>query len=159
MIQWGISANSHDAALAVFRNEQLVFASHSERFSGIKNDRNLNKELITYAKQFGTPNQVYWYENPKLKTIRQLYAGQGWKAQDNNIEIYMARYEISAPINYTTHHHSHAAAGYFTSPFDNACVIVIDAIGEFETLTIWQAQGKKLKKVYSKWFPHSIGLF
>jgi carbamoyltransferase len=159
MIQWGISANSHDAALAVFRDDQLIFASHSERFSGVKNDRDLNKELIAYAKQFGTPDQVYWYENPKLKTIRQLYAGQGWKAQDNNIEIYMARYEISAPVNYTTHHHSHASAGYFTSPFDDACVIVIDAIGEFETLTIWKAKGSTLKKVYSKWFPHSIGLF
>ena len=30
---WGISALSHDAALAVIKDRQLVFASHSERYS------------------------------------------------------------------------------------------------------------------------------
>jgi carbamoyltransferase len=159
MIRWGISANSHDAAIAVFNNNNLVFASHAERFSGKKNDRDLNKDIVAYAKKFGQPDEVYWYENPKLKTLRQLLAGQGWKARDNNIDIYMARYEINAPVHYSTHHRSHASAGYYTSQFDNACVVVIDAIGEFETLTIWSAQGKELKKVYSKWFPNSVGLF
>jgi carbamoyltransferase len=160
MISWGISANSHDAALAVFCDEKLVFASHSERFSGQKNDRDLDRDLIAYAKsRWGAPDKIYWYEQPGLKTLRQLFAGQGWRRLENDIEIYMARYEINAPIVYTNHHLSHAAAGYYTSGFDEACVLVIDAIGEFETMTIWQASGNKLKKVYSKWFPHSIGLF
>jgi len=161
MITWGISANSHDAALAVFLDEKLVFASHSERFSGIKNDRDLDLQMIAYAKQKfgGAPDRVVWYEQPFKKTLRQLWAGQGWKKRDNDIEIYMARYEIDAPIEYVSHHHSHAAAGYYTSGFDNACVLVIDAIGEFETMTIWKGQGDKLTKLWSKSYPHSIGLF
>jgi carbamoyltransferase len=159
MIKWGISANSHDAALAVFDQDKLVFASHSERFSKIKNDRDLSREMLSYAKQFGTPDEVYWYENTRLKTLRQFYAGQGLKLKDNDLEIYLARYEISAPIKQTTHHRSHAAAGYFTSSFDEAAILVIDAIGEFETLTIWKAQGANLTKVYSKWYPNSVGLF
>jgi carbamoyltransferase len=161
MITWGISANSHDAALAVFVGEKLVFASHSERFSGKKNDRDLDLQMITYARQHfgGAPDKVVWYEQPFKKTLRQLYAGQGWKRRDNDIEIYMARYDINAPIEYVGHHHSHAAAGYYTSGFDDACVLVIDAIGEFETMTIWKGQGDKLIKVWSKSYPHSIGLF
>ena len=159
MISWGISANSHDAALAVFHDGKLVFASHSERYSGQKNDRDLCKELVADAKRFGYPSKVYWYEKPFKKTLRQLFAGQGWKRRDNDIDIYMARNEIDAPIVYTDHHHSHAAAGYYTSGFDDACVLVIDAIGEFETLTIWHGQGDKLTKLYSKSYPHSIGLF
>lgn len=159
MISWGISANSHDAALAVFCDEKLVFASHSERFSGIKNDKHLCKELIDYALRFGDPDCVYWYENPYLKTARQLFAGQGWKWSDNNIKKYLAQWNITCPIKYTTHHKSHAAGGYYTSGFEDAAVVVIDAIGEFETLTIWHGQGNKLKKVASKSFPHSIGLF
>jgi carbamoyltransferase len=159
MISWGISANSHDAALAVFSHDKLVFASHSERYSGNKNDRDLCKELVAAAKQFGYPERVYWYEKPFKKTLRQLIAGQGWKRCDNDIEIYMARYEVDSPIVYTNHHHSHAAAGYYTSGFDDACVIVIDAIGEFETMTIWQGSGNKLKKLASQSYPHSIGLF
>lgn len=63
MITWGISANSHDAALAVFDNDQLLFASHSERFSGIKNDPDLDPRLVTYAKRLaGEPDLVCWYE-------------------------------------------------------------------------------------------------
>ena len=69
MISWGISANSHDASLAVFSKDGLEFASHSERFSGVKNDGHLNKELIDYAKQWGDPERIYWYERPFIKTI------------------------------------------------------------------------------------------
>jgi carbamoyltransferase len=160
MITWGISANSHDAALAVFADEKLVFASHSERFSGVKNDRDLCDGLVNYARErWGDPNRVYWYENPYLKTARQLYAGQGFRWRENNIKTYLARWNINAPIHYNSHHYSHAAVGYFTSPFNNAAVLVLDAIGEFETLTIWSAKNNKLKKLYSKKFPNSVGLF
>jgi carbamoyltransferase len=159
MISWGITANSHDAALAVFADEKLVFASHSERYSGVKNDRDLCKELVADAKKLGYPDKVYWYEKPFKKTLRQLWAGQGWKGRDNDIEIYMARYEIDAPIVYTDHHLSHAAAGYYTSGFEDAAILVIDAIGEFETFTIWHGQGDTLKKIYSRSYPHSMGLF
>ena len=51
MITWGVSANSHDAAIAVFSDDRLVFASHSERFSGKKNDPHLDTAIIQYAKQ------------------------------------------------------------------------------------------------------------
>ena len=159
MIQWGISANSHDAALAVFNDQDLVFASHSERFSGIKNDKHLCQELVDYARQWGEPENIYWYENPYLKTVRQLYAGQGWKWKDNNIQKYLRQWNINAPIRYSSHHRSHAAFGYFTSPFDYATIVVIDAIGEFETLTIWRACGDELTKIHSISFPNSIGLW
>ena len=159
MSTWGISANSHDAALAVFNYGKLVFASHSERFSGKKNDRDLCEELVNYANQWGQPDQIYWYENPYKKTARQLIAGQGWKWADNNIKNYLKKFHIAASITYVGHHHSHASAGYYTSGFDNACILVIDAIGEFETMTIWKATGNKLKKLWSQQYPHSIGLF
>jgi len=159
MITWGISANSHDAALAVFSDDGLEFASHSERFSGIKNDPHLNNKLIDYAKQWGEPDEVIWYERPFVKTLRQLRAGQGWRYNENNIKQYLKGYGICAPIKYVSHHHSHASAGYYTSPFNDATVICIDSIGEFETLTIWEGKGSRLKKIYSTKYPQSIGLW
>ena len=159
MITWGISANSHDAALAVFTDEGLEFASHAERFSGIKNDPHLNKELINYALKWGEPDEVVWYERPFKKSLRQLRAGQGWRFRENNIKKYLANYNIHAPIHTIDHHHSHAAAGYYTSPFTEATIVCIDAIGEFETLTVWQGKGDKLKKKHSQGYPHSVGLW
>jgi carbamoyltransferase len=159
MITWGISANSHDAALAVFTDEGLEFASHSERFSGVKNDAHLNDKLIQYAKQWGEPDEVIWYERPLVKTLRQFRAGQGLRFKENNISRYLRQYGISAPIRYTDHHLAHAATGFYTSPYDEATVVCIDSIGEFDTLTIWNARGSKIKKAYKQGYPHSVGLW
>jgi carbamoyltransferase len=159
MITWGISANSHDAALAVFSDEGLEFASHAERFSGIKNDPHLNTKLINYALQWGEPDEVVWYERPFKKSLRQLRAGQGWKFRENNIREYLKGYGIHAPIRYTDHHHSHAAAGFYTSSFRDATVVCIDSIGEFETLTVWNADEKGLRRIFSQGYPDSVGLW
>ena len=159
MITWGISANSHDAALAVFSQDGLEFASHSERFSGIKNDPDLNKQLVDYARKWGEPDEVIWYERPFRKTLRQLRAGQGLRLGENNIRSYLRSYGIHAPIRYTDHHLSHAAAGYYTSPFRDATVVCIDSIGEFESLTIWNATGDNLRRAYTQSYPHSVGLW
>ena len=169
MITWGISANSHDAALAVFETKkkglgpnqslELKFASHTERFSGVKNDAHLNKEIINYARQWGEPNEIIWYERPGLKTLRQFRAGQGLQFRENNINRYLRSYGVSTPVRFVSHHLAHAAAGYYTSPFNEACIVCIDSIGEFESLTIWEANGTNLKKSYTQSYPHSVGLW
>ena len=159
MITWGVSANSHDAALAVFNNDGLEFASHTERFSGIKNDAHLNKEIINYARQWGEPNEIIWYERPGLKTLRQFRAGQGLRIKENNINRYLRSYGVSTPVRFVSHHLAHAAAGYYTSPFNEACIVCIDSIGEFESLTIWEANGTNIKKSYTQSYPHSVGLW
>lgn len=167
---WGISANSHDAALAAFdysiaglssnKKLKLEFASHSERYSGVKNDAHLNEALIQDVwKNYGAPDEIVWYERPFIKTIRQLKAGQGFKFRENNIRNYLARYGITAPISYVDHHLSHAAAGYYTSGFTSACVVALDSIGEFDTFTVWLAKDSKLEKVFAQKYPHSVGLW
>lgn len=177
MIRWGITAQSHDAAIAVFDEHKLLWAAHSERSSGVKNDRDLNKNIIAQALEFGWPWEIHWYETPWLKTMRQLYAKQYRTAlTKQNLQSYLMHHGfdighnaldmdfinvglIPTQLKTHRHHHSHAAAGYYTSPFQNAAVAVIDAIGEFETFTVWKGTGKKLKKVYSQGYPDSLGLW
>ena len=157
MITWGISAASHNAALAVFEDDKLIFASESERFSGVKNDPDLDQKLVDHARTFGEPDLVCWYERPWLKTLRQLTAGQGW--QNNNVKDYLRKFNIRTPVKTFKHHQTHAAAGYYTSGFNDACVLVIDAIGEFQCLTQWDAVGNDLHQRYSLEYPNSLGLF
>ena len=159
MITWGISANSHDAAITVFDNNKIVFASHSERFSKIKNDPDLDRDLINYALCWGVPETIYWYEKPFKKSLRQLLAGQGFNFAENNIKEYLRKFNIKKPIVYTDHHLSHAAGGYYTSGWDSAAILVIDAIGEFITASIWHGQGNDIKQVWNLKYPSSIGLF
>ena len=160
MIKWGMVGNSHDASLAVFDDNKLLWASLAKDFSDVPHDPDPNWTQISVALQsYGPPQQIYWYERPMLKTLRQWWAGQGWLYKENNIKEYLARWDITAPITYTTHHLSHAAYAYYTQPYDNCAVICLDSIGEFETLTMWHGKDNNLKKIYSQRYPHSIGLF
>jgi len=152
MITWGISANSHNAALAVFSNNSLVFASESERFSKIKNDPNIDEQLIKHALLYGEPELVCWYEDPFKKRLRQLMAGQG-------PFLYNFTKHFDCKHKFINHHYSHACAGYFTSKFHRAAIVVIDAIGEFKTLSIWEANGPDVQLKYQLRYPNSIGLW
>lgn len=161
MITWGLVGNSHDASLAVFKDDELVWAALAKEFSGIPHDPHLNPALIGHARyQYGEPDQIVWYEKPLLKTLRQFRAGQGWLLKENNIKQYLAdRGIVNIPIKYSKHHTSHAAYAYYTQPQDDCAIICLDSIGEFESLTIWHAKDNKLRKIFSQGYPHSLGLF
>ena len=74
---WGISALSHDAALAVIKERRLVFASHSERYSRVKNDKTLNWHLLRDALNYGSPNKIFFMKNPSLNLPVTYMLGNG----------------------------------------------------------------------------------
>jgi carbamoyltransferase len=155
MIFWGINALNHGSSLAIFNNGELISLSVCE-------EDKLTDSVITEALCYGYPNRVFWYEKPLLKKIRQVYAGQYLTALDMSVipKRYLNSIKLlKVPITYTPHHASHAAAGYYTSPFNNCAVVVIDAIGEFESATIWNCSHGVMKKVWNRHYPHSLGIF
>lgn len=161
MIRWGITANSHDASMAVFENNDLLWAAHAERSSGIKNDKFLNETIVNQALEFGYPDEMHWYESQWLKRIRQVRSGQ-YKLAWNKKSPLSTMYDFgikNVSLTQHRHHTSHAATGYFTSPYRDAAILVIDSIGEFETLTLWHGQDREMKKVFSQGYPNSIGLW
>lgn len=149
MIAWGVNALNHGSSIAVFNNEQYI--------NSIVSANDTPNEFPVER-----PDKIYWYERPWLKKARQIYAGQYHTALDLSVIPSRAVKEWGldqVPILYTPHHASHAAAGYYTSPFDHCAVVVLDAIGEFECATIWEGKGNNLKKVWSRSYPYSLGLF
>ena len=150
---------SHDAALAVIADDKLVYASHSERYSRVKNDKHISLKQISEALEYGYPDAVYYYETPWLKKCRQFQSGQRELIWKESPRSYFKHFGIDMKHQSTRHHHSHAAYGYFTSGFDKADVLVIDSIGEYETLSYWRGEGDKLTKVASQNYPHSVGLW
>ena len=158
MITYGITANQHDASLAVVRDDQILFASSAERYSRIKNDRKLNGALITEARKYGDPDLIVWYEKPCLTRTRMLAAGQRGTVLRREGARYLRQFGLTAPVQFVAHHESHAAAGFFTSPFTEAAVLVVDAIGEWDTISAWKGSGTSLTKIWSQRYPHSLGL-
>lgn len=133
----GLSYGFHDAAKTIIDlNGNIIYAGHAERYSRIKNDKNLHPDM--------PPNQgvEVFYEKQILKNTRRLYAGQKikWRGRHKSI----------------SHHWSHAAGAYYTRPWPEEPVcVVVDAIGEWDTVSIWY----KKKKVWSQKYPYSLGLF
>jgi len=159
-IVWGMVGNSHDASLAVFVDGELKWAALAKDFSDVPNDPHFSWTMLSVAREsYGEPDKVIWYERPYLKSFRQLQAGQGFLFGENNIKKYLQRWNVRCPIEYVQHHDSHAAYGYYTSGFEDASIICIDSIGEYETLTMWNGSGDKLTKVNSQSYPHSLGLW
>ena len=165
----GISAGFHDAGATVIDREgNILFAGHSERYSKQKNDANISPELLNEI-DMSTIDTIAYYERPLVKQLRQWYAGQGieWRKLTTRqcVEQQLGSDKISnKTLKSYNHHACHAAAGFQTSPYDRATVVVIDAVGEFETITIWAAeydsQGyAKYKRLWTQHYPHSIGLF
>jgi len=148
----GINETSHDASVALIKDGKILFAGHAERYSKKKNDWYVNESLINDAFLYGTPDQIAYYEKPILKASRLfLRGGMGeWKP----------KFEIKGiPRKSFGHHYSHAAAGYYTSKFTDAVVVVLDAIGEYNTSTIWVGEGEKITLKYKQNYPVSFGLF
>ena len=156
----GISALNHDASVTLLDNKEILFSGHAERYSKIKNDSFLNTPLLTDCLKYGEPDKVVFFERPYLKKSRQLYAGQ-YREVLNRMNLpskYLKKF-LPHNITYIQHHTSHACASYFTSPYDESAIVVIDAIGEWETCSIWYAYGGHLEKRYSIRYPNSLGLW
>ena len=164
----GISAGFHDAAASVINTQgDILFAAHSERYSKVKNDANICRELLDDVMKYFPIDHVAYYETPWKKQLRRWYSGEGieWNKVSTRkiLTEQLSGYNV---LNYSTHNHhlSHAAAGFQTSPYDRATVIVIDAIGEWDTISIWGAEYDsrgiaQYKKLWGQRYPHSIGLF
>ena len=153
MINWGINALNHGHGIAVFKEGRLV-----GNYTGTSDE--IESATTVLALGHGTPDRIFWYEHPWIKKARQVYAGQYRTAFDMSVlpKRHLTQFKY-APITYTPHHASHAAAGFYTSPFDSCVVVVLDAIGEFECATIWNCKHGEMTKVWSRSYPHSLGLF
>ena len=161
----GVSAGFHDAAVSVIDHHgRIEFAAHSERYSKLKNDPGVSPDLLEELGNFDI-DTVAFYERPWMHNLQQWWSGQrqygAWTtagAIQQHIGATTARKHSYA------HHLSHAAAGFQTSPFDQAAVVVIDAIGELDTVSIYRAwyddtRRARYQRLWRQGYPHSVGLF
>jgi carbamoyltransferase len=166
----GISAGFHDAAAAVIDSRgDILFAGHAERYSKRKNDAHIHPGLLAEFASYELDTVAY-YERPWLKQLRRLRSGEGIDWSQISTAQVIER-QLGAGLRHRPehrrsypHHLSHAAAGFQTSAFDRATVVVIDAIGEFDTATIYGAEYDRAghavyKRLWVQRYPRSIGLF
>jgi carbamoyltransferase len=156
---------------------QLVAAAQEERFSRIKNDKAFPADAFRYCLDHGgltiaEVDCVAFYENPSAKLGRQLWMGmlpgsapnrraliQDRVLWNHPVEEIQSVTGYSGAIEIVDHHLSHAASAFFFSGFDDAAILTIDGVGEWQTTTYNAAQGVKIACLDSVDFPDSLGFF
>jgi carbamoyltransferase len=177
----GLSAFYHDSAAALVVDGDIVAAAQEERFTRIKHDHEFPKHAVDYClKEAGfTPEQldyVVFYDKPLQKFDRLLetylaFAPAGLQSFMMAMPLWL-KTKLHLPreirqalgggytkrIAFTGHHESHAASTFFPSRYDEAAILTLDGVGEWDTATIGHGQGNKIKILKTLHFPHSLGL-
>jgi carbamoyltransferase len=176
----GLSFFYHDAAAALLQDGMLLAAAEEERFSRIKHD----SEYPAYAIRFCLErakvqardlDYVVFYEKPFVKFERILTtalhtaprslrlfqrAMKNWLTDRLWIKNLLQR-ELQidpARILFSEHHLSHAASGFFCSPFEDAALLTVDGVGEWATASAGVGKANQFKINQEIRFPHSLGL-
>jgi carbamoyltransferase len=177
----GISAFYHDSAAALVRDGSIIAAAQEERFTRKKHDNRFPINSVDYCLQAGNIDAeqldyVIFYEKPLLKFERLLetyiaYAprgfGQfligipGWLRQKLHLPSEMdkaLKNKYKGRYLFAEHHESHAASGFFPSPFDEAAILTLDGVGEWTTASFGVGTGNRIELTDEIKFPHSLGL-
>jgi len=108
-----------------------------------------------YGLEYFASASMEWIGKGKVNFLQ--HSIKKFRKEPNYEEIYS--FLKNQPLLYSHHHLSHAASAFFPSGFREATVIVVDAVGEFSSSSIWIGTQKKLNMVKEFVFPHSIGVF
>jgi carbamoyltransferase len=178
----GISAYYHDAAAALLSDGRIIAAAQEERFTRIKNEADFPRQAMEFCLRYGGLKAsdldcVVFYDKPVLKFARLLesylaVAPGGWRTFPgvvsnwlggkldlrNTIREELPGLRADCPILFTGHHQAHAASAFYPSPFTEAAILTIDAVGEWATTTIGRGQGDTIELLKELRFPHSLGL-
>jgi carbamoyltransferase len=158
----------------------LVAAAEEERFSRKKHDSGFPNNAIEFCLRAANITKknldyVVFYEKPFtkferiLKTVLSASPHSGkffrqamvsWLSEKlwvkdiikNNLGIEDKR------ILFSEHHISHAASAFFCSPFEEAAILTVDAVGEWTTATLGKGKDCDLTLFNELRFPHSVGL-
>jgi carbamoyltransferase len=177
----GISAYYHDSAAALVADGNIIAAAQEERFTRKKHDFNFPTHAVDYClREAGLQPEdldyVVFYDKPLMKFERLLetylaFAPQGLRSFMMAMPLWLKTKlhlprEIRKSMNgryhgniaFTGHHESHAASAFYPSPYEEAAVLTMDGVGEWDTASIGLGRGTKLELLKTLRFPHSLGL-
>jgi carbamoyltransferase len=63
----------------------------------------------------------------------------------------------SEKLIWVDHHLAHAASAFLCSPYSDAITLVIDGIGEINSISAYYGQDNRLEKIFDLPYPHSLG--
>lgn len=170
----GLSAYFHDSACCLMQKGVVTAAVQEERLSRQKHDPSLPCRSFRYCLDHAglscaDIDALAYYENPVTKLHRQLSQFSAGLTEEDLLNYWLGARRPAAGIRdalgyereivFVDHHEAHAGSAYYFSPFDEAAVLTVDAVGEWATTTFGHGAGRTMQLVDEVRFPHSLGLF
>lgn len=180
----GVSYGYHDASACLVVDGKVAAASAEERFTRQKHDANFPAYAIRFClEQAGLTaadvDQVVFHEDPHAKFSRVLTSAlasfpgsrkefvnamKAWLGKKLwSLNQISARLDIEPErISYLSHHYSHGVQAFMGSGFEDAGILVVDAVGDWACSAMyrgrWVDGRPQVDRVAEIQFPHSLGL-
>src|SRR3989338_1067663 len=87
-----------------------------------------------------------------------LRTWSGFKLHTQTMILRELGAKFQGEFHFTEHHASHAASAFFPSPYEEAAILTLDAVGEWSTSSIGHGKGNKIEILKEMRFPHSLGM-
>ncbi|MDQ6975536.1 MAG: carbamoyltransferase C-terminal domain-containing protein [Mariprofundaceae bacterium] len=184
----GINCAYHESSACIIVNGELLAAAEEERFNRIKHGKpamihnadSLPLQAIAFClqhaglKTIANVQDIAYSFNAKRRfkknsTFQCAYpiadddfgslAGEKiFYSANMNVENKLKIMGFKGAFHALNHHDCHAASAFYVSGYDDAAVLVIDGIGEFESTTLYHGKGNRLSRLAQLDFPDSLGL-
>ena len=175
----GIGGFSHDSAAALVCDGRLVAAVAEERLSRVKHQGGIPHRAVAYCLEeagiaMADIDHVGAYMRPGLRLAhrlpyraRQMFRSPGYSAAYMGYEVVhnlqycfgLRALAQGAKLHYLEHHPAHAASAFLVSPFEEAALLTIDYIGEWDVTWAGVGRGNAIQKLRSAHYPNSLGVF
>ncbi|SER40959.1 carbamoyltransferase family protein [Actinokineospora terrae] len=177
----GVNSVYHESSACLVRDGVVLAAAEEERFNRVKHGKQARADnpdelpraaidfcLATAGITLADVDHVTVAADPEI--IADVLAKglpSPWDERDKqeqflaklpDIPLRFAELGFTGEFHWVAHHTAHAASAYFASTFDDAAVLVVDALGDDAFSTrFYRADGSKLECVQSVRYPASIG--
>ncbi len=177
----GIASGFHDSSCALLEKGKIIYAIAEERLTRIKGDSSFPylglKEIDNLVlKNNLSVEALAFFEKPDRRLFNMLRINKEYINTRllKEIEIDWSKKKKLSPLNeacdllkltrnnvkfyYSDHHFSHAAYGLVSSGYKDCVILVIDAIGECSTFSLYQVKKNRMPKLFESYeLPFSFG--
>jgi len=180
----GFDCYGHDSTAALLRDGELVAMVEEERFVRKKHTMEFPDNAIRYCLDeagitIDDVDHIAYYWDPSLHVADQLWHIVRYLPRslalvrsrfDRNFlpmmrleatlqkELGLSEHSKARRIHRVEHHAAHAASAFLLSPFEEAAILSIDAVGEWTSTWFGVGEGSTFRKLGEIGFPHSIGM-
>lgn len=180
----GLNSAYHESSAAVVVDGEVVMAVEEERLTRVKRGkparvdnpdelpwraiqacldradlRLQDLEAVGYSLQPGRRLAMIDADEGRADPAQGFGTREGEEEFDRRVralpDLLAAR--GAARFRHLPHHLCHAAHAYFSSPFEEAAVLVVDGIGEDCTTWLGRGRGQQLEILEEVPYPHSLG--